>query len=136
MSTAAPQMLLLGTGGVGQAVLQRHARLRAQGLSLPPLAWLGNARRLVPAIHDPAAALARALALPREGGIAGHRLAAARLRAGDVLVDASDSDAAAACHPDWLSAGIHVVTANKLGAGGPLARQQAVVRAQLAGGAS
>jgi homoserine dehydrogenase len=57
------------------------------------------------------------------------------LGAGDVIVDATASDAVAACHALWLVRGIHVVTANKLGAGTTLQRATAIDRAQAASGA-
>ncbi len=51
-----------------------------------------------------------------------------------LLVDCSASDEVAACYPQWLAAGIHVVTPNKLAGSGPLPRWQAI-RAACASGA-
>src|SRR5690606_9475400 len=51
-----------------------------------------------------------------------------------VVVDATASDAIAARHPAWLAAGIHVVTACKLGQGTSLSRWQAIRAAAEASG--
>src|SRR5690606_38420946 len=51
------------------------------------------------------------------------------LHRGDILVDASASDMVAGWHGEWLARGIHVVTANKLGAGADGGRAQAIARA-------
>jgi homoserine dehydrogenase len=63
---------------------------------------------------------------------------AAHVRADDgrheLLVDCSANDEVAAHYPQWLAAGIHVVTPNKLAGSGPLARWQAI-RAACASGA-
>ena len=55
------------------------------------------------------------------------------LQRGDLVIDATASDTVAGWHPEWLQRGIHVVTANKLGNGGDLARAQAIVDAQKSG---
>ncbi|MEO9079074.1 MAG: homoserine dehydrogenase [Rhodanobacter sp.] len=63
---------------------------------------------------------------------------AAHVRGNDgrhaLLVDCSANDDVAAHYPQWLAAGIHVVTPNKLAGSGPLARWQAI-RAACASGA-
>lgn len=51
-----------------------------------------------------------------------------------LLIDCSANEAVAEHYPDWLAAGIHVVTPNKLAGSGPLERWQAI-RAACAGGA-
>ncbi|HWU76867.1 MAG TPA: homoserine dehydrogenase [Rhodanobacter sp.] len=51
-----------------------------------------------------------------------------------LLIDCSANDEVAAHYPQWLAAGIHVVTPNKLAGSGPLARWQAI-RAACASGA-
>ena len=51
-----------------------------------------------------------------------------------IVIDATASEAVAAQHAHWLAAGIHVVTACKLGQGTALARWQAIQAAQRAGG--
>ncbi|WP_084062943.1 homoserine dehydrogenase [Arenimonas malthae] len=55
------------------------------------------------------------------------------LQPGDIVVDASASAALAAWHPRWLRQGLHVVSANKLGLGGPLLRHHEI-RALATGG--
>ena len=52
-----------------------------------------------------------------------------------VVVDCSASDAVAAHYPDWLAAGIHVITPNKQAGAGPLARYEAIRAARARGGA-
>ncbi|MBN8896408.1 MAG: homoserine dehydrogenase [Rhodanobacter sp.] len=51
-----------------------------------------------------------------------------------LLIDCSASDEVASHYPQWLAAGIHVVTPNKLAGSGPLPRWQAIHTA-CAGGA-
>ena len=50
-----------------------------------------------------------------------------------LLIDCSANDEVAACYPQWLAAGIHVVTPNKLAGSGPLARWQAIRAACVSG---
>ena len=52
-----------------------------------------------------------------------------------LLIDCSASDAVTARYADWLAAGLHVVTPNKLAGSGALARWQAIRRASAASGA-
>jgi homoserine dehydrogenase len=52
-----------------------------------------------------------------------------------IVIDATASEAVAAQHAHWLARGIHVVTACKLGQGGPLARWDAIQEARRRGGA-
>lgn len=40
----------------------------------------------------------------------------------ELVIDASDADSVAALHPEWLAAGLAVVTANKRGLGGEVGR--------------
>lgn len=130
-----PRLALLGTGVVGSALVARYQRLQSAGLPLPPLAWLANSR----ALHDCAGAPQRALEQA-------HRAAARRddlppwaeaeaLHAGDIVIDATASDAVAGWHAEWLARGVHVVTANKLGAGSGWSRAQAIALACAAFGA-
>ncbi|QQQ00431.1 bifunctional aspartate kinase/homoserine dehydrogenase I [Lysobacter enzymogenes] len=51
-----------------------------------------------------------------------------------LIVDCSGSDAVAARYPDWLAAGIHVVTPSKHAGAGPLARYDAIREAARHGG--
>ena len=131
----APRLALLGTGVVGSALVARYQRLQSAGLALPPLAWLANSR----ALHDCAGAPQRAL--EEANGAAARRddlppwAEAEALHAGDIVIDATASDAVAGWHAEWLSRGVHVVTANKLGAGSALSRAQAIAQACAASGA-
>lgn len=127
---AARRIALLGVGNVGRAFLARLAQTPVPAGRLCLLARSG--RRL----DDPA-------------GLVGdwpRRLAAAPahdgdgelpdwLQPGDAVVDATASPALAAWHPRWLRRGLQVVTANKLGLGGPLLRQREIA-ARVAAGAS
>ncbi|HST45266.1 MAG TPA: homoserine dehydrogenase [Luteimonas sp.] len=129
----APRLALLGTGTVGRAFVDRCERLRAMGHAVPRFAWLANSR----ACHDAAggddatAGLAAIIAAPRE---AVPSAVGDGLQPGDVVVDATASEAVAERHAGWLGRGIHVVTANKLGAGGPLVRAGAITQASARGG--
>ena len=131
----APRLALLGTGVVGSALVARYQRLQSAGLALPPLAWLANSR----ALHDCAGAPQRAL--EEANGAAARRddlppwAEAEALHAGDIVIDATASDAVAGWHAEWLSRGVHVVTANKLGAGSGWSRVQAIAQACAASGA-
>lgn len=131
----APRLALLGTGVVGSALVARYQRLQSAGLALPPLAWLANSR----ALHDCAGAPQRAL--EEANGAAARRddlppwAEAEALHPGDIVIDATASDAVAGWHAEWLSRGVHVVTANKLGAGSGWSRAQAIAQACAASGA-
>ena len=129
---AAPtRLLLLGSGTVGSAFVQRYLRLRERGLELPVLAQLANSRARVEVDADPLLALER-LRAASPAWQAPHCEPAP----GDIVVDATASEAVAAAHPQWLARGVHVVTANKLGRGGPLPRARAVAHACAASGAA
>ena len=52
-----------------------------------------------------------------------------------VVIDCSASDSVAARYPEWLAAGIHVITPNKQAGAGPLQRYQAIRSAQAHSGA-
>jgi homoserine dehydrogenase len=69
---------------------------------------------------DPAAALE---GLPGGEPHDGGGALPAGFEPGDIVVDATASAELAAWHPRWLRQGLHVVSANKLGLGGPLLRQ-------------
>ncbi len=130
----APRIGLLGTGTVGAAFVARYEALQARGFALPRLAWLANSRGAWDCGRDASIVL-------RQGRAAGDAksdeafAAASEFAPGDVVIDATASDAVAAKHADWLACGVHVVTANKLGNGGTLARAQAIARAQRESGA-
>ena len=127
---AAPRRIaLLGVGTVGRALLARLQALDPPGLAL---AWVANSRRIAGGgALAPASALA-ALAQGRahDGGAA----LPPDLQAGDVVVDATADAGLAAAHPAWLRQGFAVVTANKLGQGGPLLRQREIRQRVAAGG--
>ena len=134
-SRPGPRIALLGTGTVGRAFVERCERLRAQGLDLPGFAWLSNTRALRAGTRPLEALGELALAPPVRRDAWAPWIENEGLRAGDVLVDATASDRVAGWHSEWLARGIHVVTANKLGNGGELARAQAIEEAQADGGA-
>jgi homoserine dehydrogenase len=125
-SAATARLVLLGTGTVGAAFVARHQRLDAAGMRLPRLHMLANARGQLRCDGDTSNALRALVAMPRRTPACDPDLAT--LDPGDVVVDATASDAIAARHPDWLARGLHVVTANKRGNGGDLARAQAIAR--------
>ncbi|WP_081930549.1 bifunctional aspartate kinase/homoserine dehydrogenase I [Lysobacter antibioticus] len=51
-----------------------------------------------------------------------------------LIVDCSGSDAVAAFYPQWIAAGIHIVTPSKHAGSGPLARYEAIREAERSGG--
>jgi len=116
-----PRLLLLGCGGVGRAFLERLATLGDPLLVL----GLANSRRALIADDgiDPRVAAGRLDAAPQRPPT---ETLLAKLRRGDVVVDATASAELATQHPRWLRDGLHVVTANKLGRGGPLERHRAI----------
>ncbi|MEO5566472.1 MAG: homoserine dehydrogenase [Luteimonas sp.] len=129
--TRAPaRVVLLGTGNVGSAVL---ARLSAWGSREPGrqlhLAAIANTRALrTTGLHDESA-------LP--GADAGYAARAVRIlgdRGVRIVLDATASEAIAEHHAAWLAAGIHVVTACKLGQGAALTRWHAIRDACVRGG--
>ncbi len=134
-SVPAPRLALLGTGLVGSAFVARHARLSRAGSPVPGLSWLANSRALHACDAAPDAALRAANAAPARNEIVLPPAECEALRRGDIVVDATASEVVADRHRDWLARGVHVVTANKLGAGGDLARAQAIARAAQHSGA-
>ncbi len=130
-----PRLALLGTGVVGSAFVDRYERLRARTDALPAFAWLANSRHLQPCDDSLAHALEQARAAPVHGGELPPWAEAESLREGDVIVDATASETVADWHAEWLSRGIHVITANKLGNGGALMRAQSIAQACRQSGA-
>ncbi|PZO06954.1 MAG: homoserine dehydrogenase [Lysobacteraceae bacterium] len=113
------RVALLGVGTVGRALLVRLQSLQHPRLQLCLAAnsrrrWLG--------------ADGLALAGSWSGGDShdGSGALPDALRAGDIVVDATASAELAAWHPRWLRQGLNVVSANKLGLGGPLLRQHEI----------
>jgi homoserine dehydrogenase len=133
---ARARVVLLGTGGVGSALLRRLSQLRERGIATDvELIGVANSRRgvrgenLSPSLAlDPVAPLSRATSLEWA-----DELHAAPVAARRIVIDATASDAVAARHAHWLGQGIDVVTANKLGQGGSLLRWQAIRAAQASG---
>ncbi|GAA3933352.1 homoserine dehydrogenase [Luteimonas lutimaris] len=132
---APPRVALLGTGNVGGAFVARCGELRAAGVPLPAFAWLSNSRALEACTGDaPERVLERLRAAPARADAWSPWVEAEALRRGDILVDASASDLVAGWHGEWLARGIHVVTANKLGAGAHGDRAHAIAHARAEGG--
>ncbi len=135
VSRSAPKLALLGTGVVGSAFVARHQRLLERDLPVPALAWLANSRALHPCDQSSQQALQDARqAAQRPGGVPPWAEVEA-LRGGDIVVDATASETVADWHSEWLSRGVHVVTANKLGRGGSLSRSQAIAHESARSGA-
>lgn len=131
MSQAAPRLYLLGTGTVGSVFVNRHARLRANGVALPPLVAIANSRGW----RDCDATSADSVLEQLRGSSAARDAAwlpRTRFRRGDIVVDASASEDLAARHAEWLSSGAHVVTACKLGQGTSLSRWRSLRAAATA----
>lgn len=124
------RLVLLGTGTVGSAFVTRYRALQQRQLSLPRLHWLANSRVSLACVDTPESALLQAQSAVPGADPAPHWSDpdVAALRAGDVLVDATASDAVAKDHAHWLARGVHVVTANKLGQGSTLDRSQQIQR--------
>jgi len=119
---APKRIALLGVGTVGRALL---ARLDHQPDPRLALCLAANSRQRLLASHglapgDVASALAAGDAHDGSGDLPDT------LRPGDIVVDATASAALAAWHPRWLRRGLHVVSANKQGLGGPLLRQHEI----------
>lgn len=127
------RVVLLGTGGVGRAVLRRLATLRERGLA-DAIELIGVANSRFGLLGDdlaPDEALAPRLPLSRASSTEwAEDLFSNSSAARRVVIDATASDEVAARHAHWLAQGIDVVTANKLGQGGSLLRWQAIRAAQ------
>ena len=133
--SAPVQLALLGTGTVGSEFLGRLHALRQSQQGRPlSLVHVANSRRCCTRLAglDPGQAL-RELHSPDAAmpGDVEHALDPSALR---IVIDATASDAVAERHARWLAAGIHVVTACKLGAGESLARWRGIRDACHAGG--
>lgn len=135
---AAPQAVstcnvaLLGVGTVGGALLPRLARLQQAGAPLRLVHVATSRHALARAAGlDPVSAAARVREAQRGPG---DPLRALREAGGGVVVDATGSEDVAARHAAWLGAGLHVVTASKLGNGGALARYLSIEQACRRGG--
>ena len=135
---------LIGPGKVGRALLAQlaDAQPRLSSEHLPDsklelrLRAIADSRRMClspkampPQIAVDALAEGEALDLER---FAAHVRAEHLPHA--LIVDCSGSDAVAAYYPQWLAAGIHVVTPNKQAGAGPLSRYEAIRAASRQGG--
>jgi homoserine dehydrogenase len=115
------RIALLGVGTVGRALLER---LRALDDPRLQLGLVANSRRR---LQLPGASPPRAwpdVLLHGEDHDGSGVLPG--LQPGDIVVDATANAELAAWHPRWLRQGLHVVSANKLGLGGPLLRQHEI----------
>lgn len=121
------QLALLGTGTVGSAFVRRYVQV-GQRLGLPPLGVIANSRAALACHGNPSLALAAVAASERAAD--GCAIDPDMFRAGDIVVDASASDAVASWHAPLLARGVHVVTANKLGMGASLGRAQSILAAR------
>lgn len=133
-STTAAGVVLLGTGVVGGALLKLFDTPAAVSLRLVGVA--NSSRQQT----DPAQLRRRDLRehLKNRGDLRDNAALLGALDASDaplkVIVDATACATLAACHPDWLARGYHVVTANKALAGGPLQGWRALQAATRNGG--
>ncbi|MEO6076670.1 MAG: homoserine dehydrogenase [Dokdonella sp.] len=120
LTTSRIAVVLLGTGVVGGALLKLLNTSAASSLRLVGAA---NSRRQQ---TDPVLLNQRNLReqLNQQGDARNNATLLDVLDCSDapckVIIDASASGEVAACHPDWLRRGYHVVTANKALAGGEL----------------
>jgi homoserine dehydrogenase len=118
------EIALLGVGTVGGAFLARLVRLQASGAPLR-LVHAANSRHAVARAGGLDPEIAHALL---RDGIEPSFDPSLSVRAAPrgVVVDATGSEAIAASHARWLDAGLHVVTASKLGQGVSLPRWRAI----------
>jgi len=125
---------LLGTGQVGGALLRQLAE---RGSGAPRLVGVANSRRALSdgSGIDPGEALDRLWSEGERPGLEAS-IAALRQTAADVrvVVDATAAQEVAAHHARWLARGVHVVSANKLAAGGALGEWEALQAGAEAGG--
>ncbi|MBB5208568.1 bifunctional aspartate kinase/homoserine dehydrogenase I [Chiayiivirga flava] len=130
---------VIGPGKVGAALLDQIAQsaprllrdtnldLRLRGIADSRRAWLGE--------HDSGDWRAKFdAATPSDLDAFVAHVHAAHLPHAAIL-DCSASPAVAAKYPDWLAAGIHVITPNKQAGAGPLPHYHAIRAAAAAGGA-
>ncbi len=136
LASAPARVALLGVGTVGSAVWSRLAGWRgtafAERLSLVHAA---NSRVAI-SNHHGIPVDSRDLLL-RTASQASTLDAVEQALAGEqprIVIDATASEAVAERHAAWLAAGIHVVTACKLGQGTSLARWRSIQSARARGG--
>ena len=136
-ATGTARVALLGTGTVGSAAWARLAGWAGSPLGARlRLVYAANSRH---AVQDPQGIPVEAGTLLERSRPVAASLASveAALEGGGcrIVLDATASEAVAERHAEWLARGIHVVTACKLGQGGPLARWDAIQEARRRGGA-
>jgi homoserine dehydrogenase len=132
------RLALLGTGTVGAAAWARLASWAGTALGdRLSLVHVANSRVAISSRtglpidtrefllrNAPQASSLDAVGEALSGGGRGPR----------IVIDATAADDVAERHPAWLAAGIHVVTASKLGQGASLARWRAIQSARARGG--
>ena len=118
----ARRIVLFGVGTVGRALLQRLHDARDPRLRLH-VAGDSTRRLRIDAALSP---LHVPHALPGGAAHDGSGDLPPDVGAGDIVVDATACADLAAWHARWLRQGLHVVSANKLGLGGPLRRQHEI----------
>lgn len=127
------RIALLGTGTVGAAFRARLDAWREDPCT--PLALVAEANTRGCRIPQADGVVATHAGAMHAGATHAERAVRALGKAGTrIVVDATASEAVAACHADWLARGVHVVTANKLGQGGPWSRWRAIEDARAHGG--
>ena len=132
------RIALLGTGTVGRAVLERLVSWSGSPLGARmSLVYAANSRH---ALGGRFGLLPEGVAdlLQHEGQpsrLSAVELALQGAHGPRIVVDATASEEVALNHARWLSQGIHVVTACKLGQGTSLARWHAIRAACVEGGA-
>ena len=133
------RLALLGTGTVGTAVLHRLAALQDEGHgAVLSLCYAGNSRFAARSADGLCPRTMTGLATRPVPG--GEPPGLARIddalcgQVPRIVLDATASDAVAAQHAGWLSRGIHVVTACKLGQGTSLQRWRAINAASQSAG--
>ena len=130
------RVALLGTGVVGSAVWARLAGWSGTPLGERlSLVHVANSRYAI--ANDAGLAFDTNELVLQNAPLASDLGAVEAALAGDgvrIVIDATASEEVAAHHAHWLSSGIHVVTASKLGQGTSLARWHAIQSARRAGG--
>lgn len=130
---------LIGPGRVGSALLGQlraaHSRLARGGLDLT-LRGVAASRRMWLDCDDPH--LNARLDAAQTWRPADLDAFAEHVRGSEsrhaLLIDCSASDGVAERYAEWLAAGLHVITPNKLASSGPLGRWQAIRQAATQGG--
>ncbi|SRR5579883_878771 len=126
-------VVLLGTGAVGNVLLQQLGPASRAGIALVGVA---NSRKQYAQSDGLSTATAR-VRLESNGEPRDDAALLAALNEFDcdrrAIIDATASTQVAAKHAEWLHAGFDVITANKAGVGGTLASWRAVQEAARAG---